>query len=235
MGRDEAAPSRNGRPALDCVVPAGETQSPDERAAPDVDDGALMWQVRQGDAAASATLYNRYAPQVYGLTLAVLRDARLAQEATHDVFLGLWQRPEMFEREQGVFVGWLLRVARNRAIDVLRRRHEQPFAIPADDGEDAARDAISWLIDPDPDPADQAVSLLAGREVHAALARLTPDHRRLLELAYFGGMSQSAIATHLNRPLGTVKTQIRTAMQRLADLLDGWNPRGTNSEVVRDE
>jgi RNA polymerase sigma-70 factor (ECF subfamily) len=183
-----------------------------------------MWRVRQGDAAAFATLYDRYAPQVYGLTLAVLRDDRLAEEATHDVFLGLWQRPQTFERGQGVFVGWLLRIARNRAIDLLRRCHEQPFAMPVGTDDDSPRDSCGWLIDPDPDPADQAISLLVGREVRAALARLTPDQRRLLELAYFRGLSQSEIARDLDRPLGTVKTQIRTAMQRLADLLDGWNP-----------
>jgi RNA polymerase sigma-70 factor (ECF subfamily) len=197
---------------------------PADRAMQDADDGAMMWRIRQGDAAAFATLYNRYAPQVYGLTLAVLRDERLAEEATHDVFLGLWQRPQVFEHGQGVFVGWLLRIARNRAIDLLRRSHEQPFAVPVAAGADAPPDVAGWLVDPDPDPADQAISLLAGREVHAALARLAPDHRRLLELAYFGGLSQSQIAAHLDRPLGTVKTQIRTAMQRLADLLDGWNP-----------
>jgi len=208
----------------DRVVPGRDRMVLADRAVPDAEDEILMWRVRQGDAAAFATLYNRYAPQVYGLTLAVLRDERLAEEATHDVFLGLWQRPQVFERGQGVFVGWLLRIARNWAIDLLRRSHEQSFAVPAGAGGDSPRDTADWLIDPAPDPADQAIALLVGREVQAALARLTPDHRRLLELAYFGGLSQSEIARHLNRPLGTVKTQIRTAMQRLADLLDGWNP-----------
>lgn len=221
----------------DKVIRARSCVSTHERAVPDGDglarsagasrgveeDELLMWRVRQGDAAAFAALYDRYAPQVYGLALAVLRDERLAEEATHDVFLGLWQRPQVFERGQGVFVGWLLRIARNRAIDLLRRCHEQPFAVPAGAG-DAPQDTAAWLIDPAPDPADQAITLLVGREVQAALARLTPDHRRLLELAYFGGLSQSEIARHLDRPLGTVKTQIRTAMQRLAGLLDGWNP-----------
>jgi RNA polymerase sigma-70 factor (ECF subfamily) len=203
--------------------PTGDRGARADRAIEDADDGALMWRVREGDAAAFATLYDRYAPQIYGLTRAVLRDDRLAEEATHDVFLNLWQRPQVFERGQGAFVGWLLRIARNRAIDLLRRRREQPFAVPSGAGGESP-DVAGWLVDPDPDPADQAISLLAGRDVHAALARLAPDHRRLLELAYFGGLSQSEIAAQLDRPLGTVKTQIRTAMQRLADLLDEWNP-----------
>jgi RNA polymerase sigma-70 factor (ECF subfamily) len=113
----------------------------------------------------------------------------------------------------------LLRVARNRAIDLLRRRREQPFAatVLAETGQ--VLDPATWLIDPDPDPAEQATSLVVGQDVRRALAMLSPDHQRLLEMAYFGGMTQREIAVAVNRPLGTVKTQIRTAMQRLADLM----------------
>jgi RNA polymerase sigma-70 factor (ECF subfamily) len=221
---DEARRAHSHVPAREPIVPVGDRVAQVDRPVSGTEDEKLMWRVRQGDAAAFATLYNRYAPQVYGLTLAVLRDERLAEEATHDVFLGLWQRPQVFERGQGVFVGWLLRIARNRAIDLLRRHREQPFAVPAGAGGDSPRDTADWLIDPAPDPADQAITLLIDREVRAGLARLAPEQRRLLELAYFGGLSQSEIARYLDRPLGTVKTQIRTAMQRLAGLLDGWNP-----------
>jgi RNA polymerase sigma-70 factor (ECF subfamily) len=112
-----------------------------------------------------------------------------------------------------------LRVARNRAIDLLRRRREQPFAsfVVAETGQ--AIDPVATLIDPDPDPADQAVSQMAGQDVRRALSCLAPDMQKLLEMAYFGGMTQREIAVAVNRPLGTVKTQIRTAMQRMADLL----------------
>lgn len=187
------------------------------------DDAELAFRLRRGDAAALAALYDRYASAVHGLTRSILRDDRLAEEATHDVFLGLWQQPQAFEPARGSFGGWLLRVARNRAIDVLRRRREQPFASSSNADDDAV-DVASWLVDPDPDPADQAVAHLRGQRVRAALAELSPDHRRLLELAYFGGFSQREIAIQLDRPLGTVKTQIRTAMQRLAALLAEENP-----------
>jgi len=182
-----------------------------ERASTDVD---LVRRLRQRDAGAFATLYDRYAAQVHGVARAILRDDHLAEEATHDVFLGLWQQPQNFEPARGS----LLRVARNRAIDLLRRRREQPFAPPAT-AESEAADPLDWLVDPDPDPAEQAISSVVGQEVRAALARLTPDQRHLLELAYFGGLTQREIAAQLERPLGTVKTQIRTAMQRLAALL----------------
>jgi RNA polymerase sigma-70 factor (ECF subfamily) len=153
------------------------------------------------------------------LTRAILRDDRLAEEATHDVFLGVWQDPSSYQPARGVFAAWLLRVARNRAIDLLRRRREQPFAatVIAETGQ--ALDPATWLVDPDPDPADQAASRLVGQDVRRALASLAPDHQRLLEMAYFHGMTQREIAAAVNRPLGTVKTQIRTAMQRMADLL----------------
>ncbi|HEY7035988.1 MAG TPA: sigma-70 family RNA polymerase sigma factor [Thermomicrobiales bacterium] len=182
-------------------------------------DPELVARLRDADATALATLYDRYAPAVHGLTRAILRDDRLAEEATHDVFLGVWQDPAAYQPARGVFAAWLLRVARNRAIDLLRRRREQPFAatVIAETGQ--VLDPATWLVDPDPDPADQAATRLLGQDVRRALASLAPDHQRLLEMAYFGGMTQREIAAAVNRPLGTVKTQIRTAMQRMADLL----------------
>jgi RNA polymerase sigma-70 factor (ECF subfamily) len=131
----------------------------------------------------------------------------------------LWQHPEAYDASRGPFAGWLFRVARNRAIDLFRRRREQPFTSTADAEGSESYDPAAFLVDPDPDPADQAVSALQREAVRRGLAELTADHRRLLELAYFRGMTQSEIALHVNRPLGTVKTQIRSAMRRLADVL----------------
>lgn len=169
----------------------------------------LVQRLRDHDERAFATLYDRYAPSVHGLARTILRDSSLAQEATHDVFLRLWQRPETYDPSRGPFAPWLLRVTRNRSIDLLRRQREQPFA-----GDDA--EAIGWVLDPAPDPADQAVTLVIRAQVREALAELAADQRALLEMAYFGGMSQREIADQLHRPLGTVKSQIRSAMRRLA-------------------
>ena len=185
-----------------------------------------MRRLRAGDGDALVALYDRYAAAVHGLARAVLRDDRLAEEVTHDVFLGLWQRPQAFEPARGSFPGWLLRVARNRAIDLLRRRRERPFAAA-----DATAGA-AWLVDPDPDPADQAAASLIQADVRAALTHLTPDHRRLLELAYFEGLSQREIAAHLDRPLGTVKSQIRAAMHRLAALLADLAPAAPSARAA---
>jgi RNA polymerase sigma-70 factor (ECF subfamily) len=220
MAASESAGRGNGLKSETTRSSDGSTAWNGVVAAPtEPTDHELVARLREADASALATLYDRYAPAVHGLTRAILRDDRLAEEATHDVFLGVWQDPGSYQPARGVFAAWLLRVARNRAIDLLRRRREQPFAatVVAETGQ--VLDPATWLIDPDPDPADQATSLLVGQDVRRALASLAPDHQRLLEMAYFGGMTQREIAAAVNRPLGTVKTQIRTAMQRMADLL----------------
>jgi RNA polymerase sigma-70 factor (ECF subfamily) len=220
MTTGESASRADGRRSEASRPPASPTSwNGVVTTSPEATDQELVARLRDADAAALATLYDRYAPAVHGLARAVLRDDRLAEEATHDVFLGLWQDPHSYQPARGVFAAWLLRVARNRAIDLLRRRREQPFAatVIAETGQ--VLDPATWLIDPDPDPADQAASLLLGQDVRRALSSLSSDHRRLLEMAYFGGMTQREIAVAVNRPLGTVKTQIRTAMQRMADLL----------------
>jgi RNA polymerase sigma-70 factor (ECF subfamily) len=214
-----ACDGRLGFPGVIARGPAAEALPPRE-----LSDVELMARLSSGDADALATLYDRHAPAVFGLTRSVLRDSRLAEEATHDIFLRIWQRPELYEPKRGPFAGWLLRVARNRAIDLLRKDHEQPFQSAPGTDEGQALDPIAQLVDPDPDPADQATQRLQQEDVRQALSRLTPDQRRLLELAYFQGLTQREIANVVGRPLGTVKTQIRTAMQRMASLLLSVDP-----------
>lgn len=194
-------------------------------------DLQLVRSMAAGDSDSLGLLYDRYAATVTGLTRSILRDGRLAEEATHDVFLNLWQHPDGYDPSRGPFAGWLFRVARNRAIDLFRRRREQPFgATPInDDGE--TLDPASFLVDTEPDPADQAIAAVQREAVRAGLAQLTADHRHLLELAYFRGMTQSEIAAHLNRPLGTVKTQIRSAMRRLADVMSETSTEAAGSRV----
>lgn len=175
-------------------------------------DRRLMRLVSERDETALTTLYDRYAPVVNGLATSILRDPALAEEATHDVFLRLWLQPMAYDPARGTFAGWLMRVARNRSIDLLRRRREDPEST-------LGTEVGSWLADPDPGPEEQALAGLRRDEVRRGLEMLTPDHRQLLELAYFTGLSQSQIAERTGRPLGTVKSQIRAAMARLAEHL----------------
>ncbi|MGI8477351.1 MAG: sigma-70 family RNA polymerase sigma factor [Thermomicrobiales bacterium] len=166
-----------------------------------------------------STLYDRYSAGVHGVARMVLRDEHLAEETTHDVFLGLWRKPSGYDPSRGAFAPWLLRVARNRSIDALRRRREQTFSSLAGRGDDPPTDPAARLIDPDPDPAEQPVALVVGGEVRLAMESLTLDQRRLLTMAYNDGLTQREIADALERPLGTVKTQIRVAMRRMAEIL----------------
>ena len=194
----------------------------DDRAADPASDAALMARVVARDADAFAALYDRHAAAVHGLARAVLHDPHLAEEVTHDVFLQLWRAPAGFDPSRGVFAGWLLRIARNRAIDQLRRRRDRPFAAMTAPGtDDALPEPIANLASADPDPADQALLRLAQEDVRAAVGRLSADHQRLLGLAYFEGLTQREIAARLDRPLGTVKSQIRAAMRGLSGLLGG--------------
>lgn len=194
--------------------------APEEQAR----DVELMSRVVNGDREALGALYDLHAPRMLSVVQAILRDRRLAEEATHDVFLNLWQHPRAYEPQRGAFGGWLLRVARNRSIDLLRRQRERRFADLASGEDGSPVDPAAWLPDPDPDPADQAVTSDLGARVRGALAQLSPEQRSALELAYFGGLSHSEISERLGRPLGTVKTQIRTGMQRLAVMLAGLDP-----------
>jgi RNA polymerase sigma-70 factor (ECF subfamily) len=182
-------------------------------------DVQLMALIGRRDSTALAQLYDRHAGAVFGLTRSILRDPRLAEEATHDIFLHIWQHPHLYEPGRGALVAWLLRVARNRAIDLLRRDREEPFAAAAATDDGAVLDPVARLVDPDAGPEEQALRRLQRDDVLAALDELEPEQRRLLELAYFGGLTQREIAARVNRPLGTVKTQIRTAMQRMAHVL----------------
>lgn len=187
----------------------------------DVTDAELTRRVRLQDHDAFAALYQRHAGPVYSVARSVLRDEAVAEEVVHDVFLNLWRQPQSYEPSRGNFQGWLLRVARNRSIDLLRQRRDVPFPTShgGDDGDTV--DGMSWIPDPDPDPADQAVSTTTAETVREALKTLPREHRILLELAYFGGLTQREIALKVDRPLGTVKTQMRTSMRRLADVLRG--------------
>jgi RNA polymerase sigma-70 factor (ECF subfamily) len=209
------------------------SQPPEVKSLQASTDAELMACLVDKDADALAVLYDRHSAAVFGMARTILRDRRLAEEIGHDVFLLIWQNPTLFEPSRGAFGGWLLRVTRNRAIDLLRKKREQSFADGPTSEEGQALDPTSWLVDPDPDPSEQATAAMTRLEVGRALGHLSDDHRRLLELAYFGGLTQREISERLGRPLGTVKTQMRTAMQRLAVLLANENERRSQREDVK--
>lgn len=165
------------------------------------------------DQTAMTMLYDRYSQAVYSLAVAMLHNPAAAEDITQDVFLTFWQNPARYDPDRGPFGPWVLRVTRNRVIDLTRRRrHERP----AVEGE---VDLTLRLVDPEPGPDDLAWSRSVAREVAGVLKSLPAAQRQAIELAYFQGMTQSEMARHLDIPLGTVKTRVRTALQRLATLM----------------
>jgi RNA polymerase sigma-70 factor (ECF subfamily) len=166
-----------------------------------------MERVRARDADAFERLYDRYHAMVYGIALRVLADAGSAEDVTQNVFLKIWSAPDAFR--SGNLDGWLARVARNRAIDVLRSRKLR------------SENELSESIPDDATLEQTAMTRIDGQLARAAMNQLSDDQRSLLELGFFGGMTHDAIARKTGIPLGTVKTRIRSGLRRLRDLLDG--------------
>ncbi|MFO0892294.1 MAG: sigma-70 family RNA polymerase sigma factor [Isosphaeraceae bacterium] len=177
------------------------------------DGSPILAQVAQGDRVAFERFYDRYSSLVYTLALRILRTRADAEDLVQEVFLQVWRRAESYRPERGSVESWLLTMARNRALDryraanTMKRAHQLLQNLtPASDSLPAQRIAI----------LDESRSV-----VRSALGRLAHEQRRVLELAYYDGLSQSQIAAHLGVPLGTVKTRIRSAVERLRRTLRG--------------
>ena len=169
-------------------------------------DEALVRRMARGDERALSELYDRYSRPVYTTGLRLLGDAQLAEEVVQDAFTSVWQKAASFDPERASFSTWLYRIARNRAVDLVRRRRVRPPAA----AEDPLRPAIGG-----PQPEEQ----INGWDVARALSQIPQQHREVLVLSYFEGLSQTEMAERMGQPLGTVKTWVRTALKHLRDEL----------------
>jgi RNA polymerase sigma-70 factor (ECF subfamily) len=176
-----------------------------------IDDVKLVARVVKGDEQAFLALYDRHNSRVYGLTLHILGDPQLAEEVTQDTFLKLWSRARQYVAERGLFLPWLLTIARRVALDRIRLETRRPLLSNSSDPE------TIWQNLPDSETTTEEARW---RSMYFAVQSLHPDQRKVIELAYYQGMSQSEIADVLEWPLGTVKTRIRSAM---ANLRKAWN------------
>lgn len=171
-----------------------------------IDDNALIAKVAKGDERAFLALYDRHSGHVYALALRMLRDPMLAEEVTQDSFLKLWSRARSFVEERGALIVWLLTITRHTALDRLRLENRRPALSDGNDPEDL------WQTIPEQDAFPDETRW---RSLYFAIQSLSLEHRQVLELAYYQGMSQSEIAEELGWPLGTVKTRLRSAMEQL--------------------
>ena len=173
-------------------------------------DEALVALAARSEQTALGELYDRYGRPAYGLALRILRDEALAEDAVQEAFLSLWRSASRYVPEKGKASTWILTLVHRRAVDLVRREerrradslHDAPE--PADDGRGADEEA--WL-------------RLQRERVQAALRQLPDQQREALELAYYGGFTQSELAERLGQPLGTIKSRMFAGLSRLRELL----------------
>jgi len=168
-----------------------------------------------GDLKALERLYDRYSALVFSVSLRVLHDRQLAEDVVQEVFLRLWRQPASYDPQRGRFISWLMSVTRNRALDEQRRVSRRLRV--EDQEEEPGRELQSH--DRSDDPQLELILQEQRRAVREAMTRLPPAQRRVIELAYFSGLTQVEIAEQTGDPLGTVKTRVRLAMQKLREAL----------------
>jgi RNA polymerase sigma-70 factor, ECF subfamily len=167
-------------------------------------DAALIQRVVQRDESALAVLYDRYAGMLSSVLNRILRDTQAAEEILQDIFYQLWRTASQFDSARGSLPGWLMVIARNRAISRLRKHNPS-------EGDEFTENTI--VIPANLDTVVAQRELL--RRVQSALDSLPKEQRAVLELAYFQGMTHSEIARHTGDPLGTIKTRLRSAVETL--------------------
>ncbi len=188
-------------------------------------DEALVALVARGDEDALAELYDRVSRIAYGLALRVLRDERHAEDAVQEAFLQVWRSAASFRADRAKASTWILTLVHRRAVDLVRREERRQTDPIQDDS------AVGVA----PEGTEEAAWLRFERErVQAALRQLPDVQREALELAYYGGFSQSELAERLGVPLGTIKSRMFAGLARLRELLDestqegSWKPEFTS-------
>lgn len=172
----------------------------------DAEDVALVAAMARGDRAALARIYSRYGGLLLALALRILRERNEAEDLLHDVFLEAWRCAKDFDPERGSVRTWLAIRTRSRALD--RKKSARVSRNAGDTGLDTLSSSASQ---PSPDAP----------RVRDALATLTPEQRRVVDLAYFEGMSCSEIAAKIGVPIGTVKSRLAAGLHRLREALGG--------------
>lgn len=232
------------------VVDGGEGTAPDlapggDPASDGDSDAALVRALVAGSHEALSLLYDRHSSAVFSAAMRISREHGMAADVVQETFLALWNRAEAYDPARGALVAWLMTIARNRTVDHLRAagRHGRAvsfssFAQPEVDDASTGE----WLTttgnpiamgEPDPGPDVALASRETASTVRAAIARLEPNERKVIELAYDAGLSQLEIAAQLGWPLGTVKTRTRRALRRLRDTMEHAEARGAPSAGPR--
>lgn len=173
-------------------------------------DHDLITLICQKDETALGELYDRYHRLIFSISVNMVGDRRIAEEITLDVFTSLWEKANTYRSERAKVTTWMVQMARNRSIDILRRESVRPM-----------KDSVTWadiskqFANENDNPERSAQLAIQKRRVRKAVADLPKTQREVLSLAYFKGFSHSEISRELNLPLGTVKGRIRSGMDKL--------------------
>ncbi len=175
-----------------------------------LDDNGLVEQMASGDEQALEILYERYKGLIYSLMLQILGDHGQAEEVTQDTFARIWRQASGYRTSRATVKTWLVSIARNRAIDVLRKRRSR-----VDENSAMWADGVLETLPAKGTPEQNVEESDMRRRVRTAISQLPEEQRSVLTLAYFEGLSHSKIAERLQQPLGTVKGRVRIAMRTL--------------------
>lgn len=180
-----------------------------------LDDAELMALIARSHAEALSELYDRYHRLVFSLALNSVADYAIAEEITLDIFTRIWEKAGTYQADRAKVTTWLMSMTRHRSIDELRQRKSR-----------LERDSIGWAETSSPpeaggnDPEEVLELALQRERVRTAVAQLPAEQKQALALAYFRGYTHSQIAEILQQPLGTIKTRLRSAMQKLRQILE---------------
>jgi len=184
------------------------------RAVPSGWEAEIGRRLRAADEAALGEVYDQYSSFVYGLALRVIGEQRGAEDVSQEVFVYLWERPEVFDPARGALRTWLGTLAHRRAVDYVRREEARRRR--------SERDAACRVTVPDVE--ELATALVTAERVRAALGVLPPEQREAIELAYFGGRTYREVADELGIPEGTAKSRLRLGLRRVAAVLEPEAP-----------
>lgn len=189
----------------------GMHREPESENIPDLDDVRLVREMTAGKSPALGEFYDKWSGRVYAVAVSIVREPADAEEVVEETFLQAWNQAARFDASRGRVASWVLNIARSRALDrlkAMKRRREVS---------DESIDVVEYA-----DTADAAGEMILAERseaVRIALEKLPPAQREAMEMAYYGGLSQTEIAESTGQALGTVKTRMRLAMQKLRDQL----------------
>jgi RNA polymerase sigma-70 factor (ECF subfamily) len=179
------------------------------------EDAGLLRRIAARDREAFSEFYDRFAGVLFSVAVRILQNDTEAEDVLQEVLLQIWEKAGAYDGQLGKPLTWAITLTRNRAIDRLRAAQRRRVIL------ETAVDPVAFVADPNPDSRETSIGQETAKAVRAALGQLSVAERQALELAFFGGLTQTEIAAQLNEPLGTIKARIRRGMLHLRERLEG--------------